>query len=340
MTIAIRRAVLERHRSLLIDFLAKYLTPLSNDRRFDWLYLENPDGRAQVWIIQDTKTGALLGTSAVFPRRFYADGKETLGFVLGDFCIHPSLRSLGPAIQLQKACIDEMDSWTRNVGYDFPSEEMLAVHQRLGVRSGDRLIRLAKPLKIKSKCRYFLKALVHLGIVLQRGQARRRRLSGTEQISLHSGLCGEEFSALAVRASGDFGVCLARTADYLNWRYLAHPFQTFEILTARRGGALTGYLALVQEGDNAFIMDLFGMENPELLSTLVAHGVELLRGRGAGTVIAEVLASHRWVHLFERLGFLKCRSAPVITYPCMGGHPGPQGGQKVSWFLMAADRDS
>ncbi len=346
MTIAIRRVALQRERALLIDFLAKYLTPYSNDRRFDWLYLENPIGQARVWLAEDTGTGAMLGTSAVFPRRFYVRGKETLGFVLGDFCIHPGFRSLGPAIQLQKACIHEMESSIRTMGYDFPSERMLAVHRRLGVWPGDRLIRLAKPLrmdrKIAEKVRVPLvaRSISKLGNRLLRWQDQRRKFSGMEQIGWHTGSCGEEFSTLAVTVSADHEVCLARTADYLNWRYVAHPFQKFEILTARRDGALGAYLVLKQEGEDARIVDLFGTEYPELLSGIVAHAVGLLRGRGVVTVSASVLASHRWVHLFERLGFAKRESTPVITYPTTGAFSGDQDGHEAKWFLMDGDRDS
>ncbi len=346
MTIAIRRVALQRERALLIDFLAKYLTPYSNDRRFDWLYLENPIGQAQVWLAEDTRTGAMLGTSAVFPRRFYVRGKETLGFVLGDFCIHPGFRSLGPAIQLQKACIHEMESSIRTMGYDFPSERMLAVHRRLGVWPGDRLIRLAKPLrmdrKIAEKVRVPLvaRSISKLGNQLLRWQDQRRKFSGMEQIGWHTGSCGEEFSTLAVSVSADHEVCLARTADYLNWRYVAHPFQKFEILTARRDGALDAYLILNQEGEDARIVDLFGKEYPGLLSGIVAHAVELLRRRGVVTLSAPVLASHRWVHLFESLGFVKRESTPVITYPATGVFSDDQDGHEAKWFLMDGDRDS
>ncbi len=346
MTIAIRRIALQRERALLIDFLAKYLTPHSNDRRFDWLYLGNPIGQAQVWLAEDTRTGAMLGTSAVFPRRFYVRGKETLGFVLGDFCIHPGFRSLGPAIQLQKACIHEMESSIRTLGYDFPSERMLAVHRRLGVRPRDRLIRLAKPLrmdrKVAEKIRVPLVArnMSRLGNQVLKWRDRRRKLSRMEQIGWHAGSCGEEFSTLAVTVSVDHEVCLARTADYLNWRYVAHPYQKFEILTARRDGALEAYLVLKQEGEDACIVDLFGAEYPGLLSGIVAHTVELLRRRGVVTVSAPVLASHRWVHLFERLGFVKRESTPVITYPAAGTFSGDQDEREAKWFLMDGDRES
>jgi len=346
MTIAIRRVALQRERALLIDFLAKYLTPYSNDRRFDWLYLENPIGQAQVWVAEDTRTGTMLGTSAVFPRRFYVRGKETLGFVLGDFCIHPDFRSLGPAIQLQKACIHEMESSIRTMGYDFPSERMLAVHRRLGVRPGDRLIRLAKPLrmdrKVTEKVRVPLvaRSISKLGNRLLRWRDQRRKPSRVQQIDWQTGSCGEEFSTLAVTVSADHEVCLARTADYLNWRYVAHPFQRFEILTSRRDGALDAYLVMKQEGEDARIVDLFGTENPGLLSGIVAHAIELLRSRGVVAVSVPVLASHRWVHLFERLGFVKRESTPVITYPATGGLSGNQDGHEAKWFLMDGDRDS
>ena len=40
-------------REILIDALSRYLNPVADARRFDWLYKDNPHGEAQVWIAFD-----------------------------------------------------------------------------------------------------------------------------------------------------------------------------------------------------------------------------------------------------------------------------------------------
>src|SRR5580658_7630313 len=105
MRIIIRPADLERDRDVLVRTLAQYLTPTSNQTRFDWLYHRNPHGPTRAWLAFDGDTGEVVGASAAFARRVVAEGIGKTGWVLGDFCIADKYRSLGPALQLQKATL-------------------------------------------------------------------------------------------------------------------------------------------------------------------------------------------------------------------------------------------
>lgn len=347
MGIAIRRLVLEPERQLLIDFLYRHLTPQSTERRFAWLYLENPSGHAQVWVAENLETREVVGASTVFPRCLYVNGRETHGFVLGDFCIHPEYRSLGPAVRLQRACLEEMSPEIRTLGYDLPGDRMLPVHRRLGTTPQDRLVRFAKPLRVNRKVaekismKSLARGLSSIGNKALKWRDAMRAFSGAHEIAWHRGPCGEEFSTVAARVSADYqGVITARTAAYLNWRYLSHPLRHFEILTARRQGVLAGYLILTREAEDASIVDLFGIEDCELLSSLLAHAVEFLRGLGVVTVSAHVLATHPWTRLFSRLGFEPRDSCPVVFYPSRSQVVADREASATDWFLMDGDRES
>lgn len=345
MSIVIRRLGLEAERQLLTEFLYRHLTPQSTERRFAWLYLGNPSGPAQVWVAEDSKTQQVVGTSAVFPRCLYVNGKETLGFVLGDFCVHPEYRSLGPAVQLQRACLEHMSAEIRIIGYDLPGEGMLPVHRRLGVTPQSRLVRLAKPLRVDRKVaeKVSMKGLAGslsaIGNKALEWRDALRDFSGKYQIAWQEGPCGEEYSALAAKVATNPGISTARTAAYLNWRYLSHPFVQFDILTARQNGALVGCLILTRDGENASIVDLFGIEDGELLSNLIAHTVEFLRGLRVVTVSAHILAGHRWAGLFARMGFAARDSCPVIFYS-LDSPAASAGNAAANWFLMDGDRES
>jgi GNAT superfamily N-acetyltransferase len=346
MGIAIRRLALEAERQLLIDFLYRHLTRQSTERRFGWLYLGNPSGHAQVWVAENPQTREMVGASAVFPRRLYINGRQTLGFVLGDFCIHPDYRSLGPAVRLQRACLEEMNPEIRTMGYDLPGDRMLPVHRRLGIAPQDRLIRLAKPLRVNRKVagkipmKGLVRGLSSIGNKALKWRDAVRAFSAAHEIAWHQGPCGEEFSTLAARVSAGQGITTARTAAYLNWRYLSHPLRHFEILTARCDGVLAGYLILTREAEDACVVDLFGIEDWELLSSLLAYAVEFLRGLAVVTVNTHVLATHRWMRLFARSGFAPRDSCPVVFYPSFPKAVADREASATSWFLMDGDRES
>jgi len=346
MTIRVRRLQLQEDREVLIQFLFQHLSAHADERRFDWLYLANPSGRAQVWAAEDSQTGAMVGASAVFPRLLYENGRERMGFVLGDFCIHPGYRSLGPAVLLQRASIEEMSLAKQMIGYDLPSANMMAIQRRLGMSSRDRLARLAKPLRTDRRVAARIempsvaKGVSMIGNRVLKLRDQMRHSGAKEEITQQSGPCQEEFNALAAEVSGNYGVCVARTASYLNWRYLGHPFARFEMLIARRDGLLKNYLVMHQEGEDARIVDLFGIPDPTLLAGLILRAVELMRGHGAMTVSAPLLASHPWIPLFERLGFRERDSCPVIFYPRAPASQTEAADSGTRWFLMDGDRDS
>lgn len=343
MALQIRPADLKIDRELLIDVLYRYLTPLSDGRRFDWLYQESPHGPARVWVAVDRDTGAVVGASAIFPRRMYAGGMETSGGVLGDFCIQPHYRSLGPALQLQRASLQAAQSAGLLFTYDFPSASMLAVYKRLGVELQQKMIRLAKPLRADRKIAEILgggplaRVLTVLANRVIDWRDRGLKVEDGWVIALAGATCGEEFSTLAQEVSGRYGVCVERSAEYLNWRYLAHPFRRHEILTARRQGRLGGYVTFTQNGEDADIVDLFGLYETEVFTNLLAGVVAILRQRGVVTISASVLATHPLVKWLEDLGFRRRESRPVMVQSPDRFQASPGTRRNQSWFLMGGD---
>src|SRR5262245_23826954 len=146
MKIEIRPAELDKDQSLIIEMLLLHLTPFSDVRRFHWLYMQNPFGKGRAWIATDKERATVVGVAGAFPRRIIAGGRDHESWVLGDFCIVENYRSLGPALQLQRACLNELQKEGAAFCYDFPSVEMMAVYQRLHLAPFDYMVRWAKPL--------------------------------------------------------------------------------------------------------------------------------------------------------------------------------------------------
>jgi hypothetical protein len=339
MSITIRSADLKTDRDTLVELLARYINPLTDTRRFEWLYQHNPDGPASVWMAEDRAAAQVVGSAAAFPRRMFVDGAETLGCVLADLWIHPEHRSLGPALQLQRACMAAVESGRFALAYDFPQRSMIAVYRRLGITPSDSLLRLAKPLRTERKLAQILGAprlarwVAAVADVVLRWVDRPSIPKDETAIARHEGPCGAEFSDLARRCRPVHGVCVARSAEYLNWRFQEHFHHRHELLVARRAGTLVGYLVLLQREDDAQILDLFGVEEPAILGGLVVAATDLLRRRGVAAVSAQVLASHPRATLFRQAGFRPRESAPVVFHA--PGRLSAGGGH--GWFLMYGD---
>jgi GNAT acetyltransferase-like protein len=343
MSVTIRRAVLEADSDRMVKLFAAHLNSDYDQARFDWLYRDNPDGPGQAWLAVDSETGDLVGTAAAIPRRVMVGGQDRLAFAFSDFCVVPRFRVLGPALQLQQACFAPVTECDARFGYDFPSAGMTAIYRRLGIRPFAHISRFARPLRSSRRIRAFglpspvavrMTGVADFLLVLT---GPRRRRSDIEVASLH-GACGPEFSFLDLNWSEQSAVRLRRSAEYLNWRFLANPFQHHEIFTARSGGTLLAYAVVASQPDTPTVVDLFGSGDRKVIETLLAGVTGQLRAQGAITLSITLLNTHPWAGFVRRLGFRPRESSPVVLYAPDASAMSQLTGSP--WLLTWGDRDS
>jgi hypothetical protein len=345
MGLVIRSASLTSDREQLIVMLSRCLNPAYNAARFDWLYRDNPHGQAVVWVAQEPGSREIVGTAAAFPRRLYVGEEERLGWVLGDFCLAERYRSVGPALQLQRTCLSAVDAGAAALCYDLPSVAMMAIYRRLGMSPAGQMLRLAKPLRVDRKVKAvvssptLLRGLSVVGNTALKLRDWRPQAGRSVTIALHDDVCGEEFSALARHVGGRYGVCVQRSAAYLNWRYGANPLSRCELLTARRGDALLGYVVFSHHEDDATLLDLFGSQDNSAIQDLLTNVVALLRIRGVVTITAPIADSHRWAALLQRHGFVVRETSPLIVYIPLRSEPRRGALARQNWSFMHGDRD-
>jgi hypothetical protein len=341
MSVVVRPADLQADRAQLIRLLSDTLNSSADARRFEWLYLKNPDGAARAWLAKDGASGHYMGASAIFPRRVKVRKQEITACIFGDFGIERDYRTLGPAVQLQRATLKGMREAGFAFGYDLPSTSMLGVYRRLEIEPAQSLLRMAKPLRANRKISQAVKPAVVAGAASAAANfalATRdslRRSKSSADISAHTGRFAAEFTELANRADAGGAGHVHRTAEYLNWRFLDHPQRRYEILTAREGKELKGYLIFMEEGSDARIVDWFGEDVAEIRNSLVSHAVEILRGRNTETVSLPISASHPWRFELESLGFRARESQPIVTVENKAGAV-----ERAPWFFLEGDRES
>lgn len=344
MPVLLRRLDLKSDRMEVISALQRLLYSEYDERRFDWLYIDCPFGAAQAWVACDCEQGTIVGCAAAFPRKMCFDGHEKTGLVLGDFCLDHEYRSLGPALQLQRACLADAAQAPFEFCYDFPSQSMMAVYKRLGIAQTGTLVRWAKPLRTRRKLEHFTGSnSVTGGLAFLADTALAVRGwkggGGKSDTSLHDGPCGDEFSDLDRKLRELSGVRAPRTAEFLNWRYWSYPGKKHEMVTARRSGVLIGYIVFTRDEEDTSIVDVSSIEEPAVIARLLAAAVERLRHHGADTVGMNAGDNHPWNSIFRRAGFQPREESPVVVCAAPGKTISAADFQKCL-YLMRGDRDS
>jgi GNAT superfamily N-acetyltransferase len=341
----VRRAEIHEERSTLTAFLSTHLSPNANDARYEWLYCKNPEGMARAWVASEAETGMTIGVAAAFPRRMHCRGKEVRGYVLGDFCIHPDYRSLGPALALQRSSLEELSKEGVGLAFDFPSTSMLAIYKRLRIEPQESAIRYAKPLRADRQIQKRIpnKAAGRTLAVAANAALRLRdaglRQSGAWTIAEETAPCGEEFTLASRQWAPPTGTCAGRSAEYLNWRFLEHPQRRYHFLTARQDGRLCGYLIYHWAGEDATIVDLLAEED-QVCKALLIETIAIARDQGVNTLSAPFLSSYAGREILEDCGFQPRESTPVIllTLPWVADRQDDQ--RANHWYLTHGDRES
>jgi hypothetical protein len=327
-----------------MDLVRRYLDPDADARRHDWLYRDNPWGPALAWLALDEDAGVPVGMASAFPRRMRVGGRPETAWLLGDFCIRDDTRTLGVALKLQRACLAGVAATGARLCFDFPSQAMMAVYRRLAVEPWAEMTRLVRPLRLERHIRGLVKSAA-LARTLSFAvdpflRMRRRWPSPTVGVKLADGPCGEEFAALAERATTAGGGWVERSPAYLDWRFTAHPWVRYERAEARRAGRLVAYAVFRQVGEQGLLEDLFGIDDRDVVTDLVESVTQVLAARGAAAVSATMATAHPWRPWLGALGFVPRESKPMVVCVSTRGSVDddlPRGG---GWFFMDGDRES
>jgi GNAT superfamily N-acetyltransferase len=342
MRVSVRALNFDSEMEQYLDLLQANLPYLPHARLFHWLYHQNPEGRALAWVVVGSDGKQIIGAAAAFPRKFYCRGKERRGYVLGDFCIAPENRALGVALALQKACLERIAE-EGDFAYDFPSRSMLAVYQRMRIEMNGTMIRYSKPLRADRK----IERIVPLGGVARGLSAvasatlrlfdTRYQPAGDWMVGVEEGPWGVEFTEAARRWSSREKICVARTAEYLNWRYQEHPERQFEMVTARQNGHLCGYLVRHVKEQDCVIDDLLA-ESGCVTEALLRETIVFAWKQRLNSLNAPWMRGHAETRILENCGFRPRESTPLVLLVL----PKAKGlaEEDHEWFLTDGDRES
>jgi hypothetical protein len=276
---------------------------------FDWMYLRNPYGRARVWNLEEKATGRILKTGAYFPWPVWRGAVALHGVLAGDAATVPDWQRKGLSEIRRK--VQRSHPWQETtVTIGEPNQGSRVVVAKSGeaslilgpLRGGAAVLR-AGPLLERTRLPAGLAgpvgALVNpLFSTWQRLGARAPGDLRIEPIDRFDA----DFDELTLRTMGFPHYWCPHNADFLNWRYLDHPVESYSAFALIENERPVGYSVIRFAGQKATLSEFAA--TADRAEALLAHTLRTARQAGCASV--NFFAPTHWRHwrAFRKAGFL------------------------------------
>jgi len=339
MGLAIRRACLKEDRQELLEVFKRNFGEFgeNHEERYDYQCKLNPAGEGWTWLLYDRSSGSTVGTTSLFRRKMYVNGRQLLAGQVMFFAVDAGYRSLGPALMLQRVTFDPVDHGEVAFCYDCPPhDEGMSTFVRLGMHPNCVMTRYVLPLRSDEYLRKSLgkgawtKPVIATANLLLRMQRSRHDPPGLE-ISEFRGDFGEEFSHLDEVVSSSGVIRGRRSSEVLTWLYRQFPPSAqrtrnslndeFRTLVARRAGELVGFVVFRDQTDNLIaITDLFGAQLESAGIPLIEAVIGVAKRNKMHGVYAYCVGGSELSRVLESAGFRpRERAARVVAYERTNG---------------------
>ena len=326
----------------LIDLAFGHARPR---KEFDWLYRDNPNRLARCIVVVAKETGEIVSAEANFPWPIALGNERLDGGVVGDSVTHPNWQRLGLPTERRK--IREGHPWaSRAVSFGGPNAKTRAGMKKHGrlqylngpmpaavcvFRSRPSLERLAWPTSLARPASAAVDLAFRSYRALALGGASDPRIQAVTRFDTG-------FDPVTERCMKSPRYWCPHGADFLNWRYLDHPNQTYLAFALVEQDRPIGYSVLRLADTAATLVEFSVAPEPRAdARALLAHTLRYASDAGCPHVTFFAPAGWRHWPLLRLSGFLPYPSD--YYFSGRGSEHEPEICSLANWQLVPGDRD-
>ncbi len=348
MAYQIQKADLDNDGEVIIDFWKRNF-PIWPVQKFQWFYRENIYGLADCWLLKKTGSGDIVGAQAVFPRLVYCNGKPFLAGIIGDLGVDERHRTLGPALQLQKAAAESCRKGKYAFLYGYPNERSEPVAKRAGFQVVGNSVRVARVIRSEKYLSRVIRApllpwiarkVIDLGVGALARESRIRVERDCQPVLLER--TDKRFDELFEKSRKHYGVIGERGHAFLTWRFTNCPFRQYQIFSLKRGsdGSLAGYIIFYQQDGVVHLSDMLA-ETPQLLDKAILPAfLRFVRKGECDSVSVEFMSPNYLLDCLSQFHFrIRAGNRNIVAFSEQKGEVTQQLFEPENWYFLAADND-
>jgi hypothetical protein len=304
---------------------------------YDWIYEQNPYGKARCELIIEKSSGQIVSTSARFPWPLMKGDQELELTQGGDSATLKRLQRQG-LYSLRKTFEQSHPWYNKHINLGLPNSLSRAASRKYNLPSAELAMPFAKKILDwqgfligKGVSSYLAKTVAPVGKFITRTFVHLPSDHKIEPIVRFS----HEHQSLSLKLSRSEGYWCPHGAQWMNWRYFSHPSKKYVAhgLYSRDGLKAFGVIRL--DSEKAMLMELVSPDRQSsraLLNEIERAALE----SGAKTI--ETYASSCWQHwpalnqqrYFKRPSniFVTTRSVDIADV----SHP-------KNWTILPGDSD-
>jgi GNAT superfamily N-acetyltransferase len=275
--------------NVYLKFMDGLIRTYSFSSHYQWLYKENPHGKALTWLVIHHESGNIIGATSVFPRKVWLRDKITLGCCGGDTFVDPMFQRRGIATELHRVSRDGAAEAGIRFQYGLPNLPNIGAHLKAGSHFPGNfqemriLLRTEPAINKLNLGRIFPTGLLRFGsriLWLYIKPKLSESIDWDENINNVSEF-DNRFDKLMETVTPTFNICSVRDSQYLTWRYFKNPQRVHTILSYEEEGILHGFAVLEFYNDRSYLFDFFVKREDELVENFVSALIRFVISKGS-----------------------------------------------------------
>ena len=314
------------------------------EAEFKWKYLDNPAGKARVWLSRDKKKDIICGSWSLFPLFITIEGRKVLCMQAGDLMVLREFRRRGLFRAMYQASIDCLEnstvealiafpedngkSYSGFVNFGWKNEAHLETYKRL-IQFTDFESRIIPNIlkKIVSPMTF----LYNFNQILRKIFNKDARI---EPIDFFD----DRFQKLFNKYVSGSTCCIQRSPSYLNWKFLHKPQHHNIAYGLYESEKLCGYIILRYEEKYIHVLDIFPVDDTRIVKLLFSLIICLSIGSDKKVLICS--CAKPLGNKIEKCGFFeRGKGLQFMIYWFNNFQSVTESNTERRWMLISGDVD-